>query len=81
MSKTPYEIRAEILQLAKSYLDAQFDTQRDLAFRSLDVMAGAGKLVDPNEWKKHIPEMYSIDELIKKSQELYTFVSKKDPTA
>ena len=47
MNKNPFEIRAEMLQLAKDYMDKQ-------------------------------QEMNSMDELMGKAKEMYSFVSKKD---
>lgn len=72
MNKNPFEIRAEILQLAKDYMDQQY--HMNITF--------AEKMVEQN--KKTIEElqdmykMYSVEDLMKKAQEMYSFVSKKD---
>lgn len=72
-NKTPYEIRLEILKLAKDYLDQQFhmtvEFSREAFFKSLE----AGKVVQ-EEWTKFIPKSYSVEELQKKAAEMYSFV-------
>lgn len=71
-NKNPFEIRSEMLQLAKDYMDQQY--QMNIMF--------AEKMVD--EGKKTVEElkdsytMYSMDELMEKAKEMYTFVAKKD---
>jgi hypothetical protein len=71
-TKNPFEIRAEVLQLAKDYMDQQY--HMSITF--------AEKMFEQN--KKTMEElqdtykMYSIDDLMKKAQEMYSFVSKKD---
>ena len=72
MAKNPFEIRAEMLQLAKDYMDQQY--QMNITF--------AEKMVD--EGKKTIEElqetykMYSTEDLMAKAKEMYSFVSTKD---
>ena len=71
-NKNPFEIRAEMLQLAKDYMDQQ--CQMNITF--------AEKMVD--EGKKTFEElqesykMYSTEDLMEKAKEMYSFVSKKD---
>ena len=71
-NKNPFEIRSEMLQLAKDYMDQQY--QMNIMF--------AEKLVD--EGRKTVEDikdsytMYSMDELMEKAKEMYSFVSKKD---
>lgn len=71
-NKNPFEIRSETLQLAKEYMDQQY--QMNIMF--------AEKMVE--EGKKTVEElkdsytMYSMDELMEKAKEMYSFVAKKD---
>lgn len=71
-NKNPFEIRAEMLQMAKDYMDKQWEM--NLEFTK--------KLFEQN--KKTVEDMqkalqpYSMDDLMKKAQEMYSFVSKKD---
>lgn len=72
MNKNPFEIRAEMLQLAKDYMDQQYH----MNIQFTDRMVEQGK--QSMEEVKETYKMYSIDELMEKAKELYSFVSKKD---
>jgi hypothetical protein len=77
MSKNPFELRTEILGMAKDYMDRQQEINMQFAHRAYEAAVDAGK-VTAETWKEFAPAQYSIDELTKKAQELYGFVSKKD---
>jgi len=70
-NKNPFEIRSEMLQLAKDYMDQQYHMNREFA----EKMYEAGKS-SMEEWQK-ANQMYSMDELMEKAKEMYSFVSKK----
>lgn len=76
-SKTPYEIRLELLQMAKDHLDASFKAQVDFATQVTAALIAANKAT-VEELQKLAPKSYSIDEITKKAAELYSFVQKKD---
>jgi hypothetical protein len=76
-SKTPYEIRLELLQMSKDHLDAVFKAQVDFATQMTVALIAANKAT-VEEIQKLAPKAYSIDEVTKKAQELYSFVLKKD---
>ena len=71
-NKNPFEIRAEMLAMAKDYMDQQWHMNLDFI----------RQLFEQN--KKTVEEMedalkpYSMEELMKKATEMYSFVSKKD---
>lgn len=71
-NKNPFEIRAEMLQMAKDYMDQQWHMNLDFT----------RQLFEQN--KRTIEEMqdalkpYSMEELMKKANEMYSFVAKKD---
>lgn len=71
-NKNPFEIRAEILTLAKDYLDAQ----HNLNIQLMNDLYEQGKkgLSDVEEAYK----MYSMEDLMAKAKEMYSFVSTKD---
>jgi len=71
-NKNPFEIRAEMLQLAKDYMDQQYHMNREFA----EKMFEKGKATR-EEWRK-ANQMYSMNELMEKAKEMYSFVSKKD---
>jgi hypothetical protein len=72
MSKNPFEIRSEMLQLAKDYMDQQYYMNKEFA----EKMFEAGKM--QMEEMQKATEMYSMEELMEKAKEMYSFVSKKD---
>lgn len=71
-NKNPFEIRQDVLAMAKDYMDQQWHMNIDFT----------RQLFEQN--KKTVEEMqealkpYSIDELMKKASEMYSFVTKKD---
>lgn len=71
-NKNPFEIRAEMLQLAKDYMDQQYHLNIQLM----------NDLFEQNkatiEDVKAAYKMYSMEDLMEKAKEMYTFVSKKD---
>ena len=72
MSKNPFEIRADMLSMAKEYMDKQYELNVSFA---KDMLAQGKQTAE--EFQKAI-QPYSVEELMKKAQELYSFVSKKD---
>ena len=75
-NKNPFEIRAEMLQLAKEYMDQQYH----MNIQFYENMIAEGKKVreDIQDQLKDAYKMYSTDELMEKAKEMYSFVSKKD---
>jgi ABC-type transporter lipoprotein component MlaA len=71
MSKNPFEIRSEMLQLAKDYMDQQYYMNKEFA----EKMFEAGKM--QMEELQKMTKMYSMEELMEKAKEMYSFVSEK----
>lgn len=71
-NKNPFEIRAEMISLAKEYLDQVTALNIDAATKMME----AGK-IQAEEFAK-MTQMYSMEDLMTKAQEMYAFVSKKD---
>jgi len=71
-NKNPFEIRAEMLGLAKDYMDQQYQMNIQLMN---DLFEQGKKNMDDVE-KAY--EMYSMSDLMEKAKEMYSFVSKKD---
>ena len=67
-NKNPYEIRADVLAMAKDYMDKQSELNRTL----YEQMVEAGK-----KTFEDIPQMYTIEELQEKAKEMYAFVTDK----
>jgi hypothetical protein len=72
MSKTPFEIRAEMLQMAKDYMDQAWHVNVDF---SRQLFKQGKKTAE--EMTKAL-EPYPMKDLMAKAQEFYGFVSKKD---
>jgi ABC-type transporter lipoprotein component MlaA len=72
MSKNPFEIRAEMLQLAKEYMDQQYHMNVQFA----ESMMEQGKKTIEDVQSSY--QMYSMDDLMEKAKEMYSFVSNKD---
>lgn len=72
MNKNPFEIRAEMLQLAKDYMDKQ----QEMNIQLMNDLFEQNKV--QMEEVKAAYKMYSMDELMDKAKEMYGFVSKKD---
>ena len=70
--KNPFEIRAEMLHLAKDYMDTQ--QQMNIQFANDMYEQGKKNMQDVQEAHK----MYSMDDVINKAKEMYSFVSTKD---
>ena len=76
MSKNPFEIRLETLKMAKEMADQQFQLQMDFMHRMMDQSSEEGKSIR-NAFKEYVPNMYQPEEVIKKANELYAYVSEK----
>jgi len=72
MAKNPFEIRAEMVQLAKEYMDKQ----QEMNVRFAQDMFEQGKM--QMDQVQEACKMYSMEDMMKKAQEMYSFVSKKD---
>lgn len=75
-SKNPFEIRAEMIKLAKDYMDQQY--HMNIQFYENMVAEGEKARKDIEDQLKDAYEMYSMEDLMAKAQEMYSFVSKKD---
>ena len=72
----PYQIRTDILAMAKNMLDKQYDTQMKIAQTMFDANKENMDLAK-EAWEKYIPKMYTMEEVMEKANEMYSFVSEK----
>ncbi len=70
-NKNPFEIRADMLKLAKDYMDQQYNMNIQLM---KDFREQGKKTYEEIE---HAYKMYDMDELMSKAKEMYSFVSDK----
>jgi predicted peroxiredoxin len=68
MSKTPYEIRTEVLQMAQSYMDQAWHMNLELTQKLYQLSK-----INSDELNEAY-KIYSTDELIDKAKEMYKFV-------
>ena len=71
MNKNPFEIRSEVLEMAKDYMDKQ--TQMNIEFATKMFEAGRQSA----EELKTAMTPSSMDDLMEKAKEMYNFVSEK----
>jgi hypothetical protein len=75
MTKNAFEIRSDILALAKDYMDKQ--TAVNAEFTKALITAGTYTLQDI---ATTIKTTYSMEELMKTADKMYGFVAKRDNT-
>jgi hypothetical protein len=72
-NKNPFELRTEVLAMAKEYMDQAYHMNVNFVQTLFE------------QGKKSVEEMqaaltpYSAEDLIAKANEMYSFVSKRDP--
>lgn len=71
-NKNPFEIRAEVMELAKDYMDKQ--QQLNLEFANRMVEEGLKTLEEVQSYYK----MYSVDDLQEMAKKMYSFVTTKE---
>ena len=72
----PYQIRYDVLQMAKELLDRQYETNMQLAYHAMD-LAKENNEAALDAWKNYVPEMYTPEEIKKQADKLYSFVTDK----
>lgn len=83
-TKNPFEIRLEVLKMAKEMMDASYHDAMSGWWNLANSYADAqNKTVEEfikqsEDFMKAKPAMYTPAEIMAKAQELYGFVSKKD---
>ena len=71
-NKNPFEIRTEVLSLAKDYMDQQMKMNKE--FAESMYKEGQKTLEDMQAECK----MYTMEELMAKAKEMYSFISTKE---
>jgi len=77
MSKTPYELRVDLLAMSKEYLEQQYQRNFEFARTAFEKSVEVGQAT-LEEWQKYAPPFYDFTDVIKKAEELYSFVSTKE---
>lgn len=76
MAMNPFEIRLETLRMAKEMLDQNYQVQQDLMHRMIDQTSEVNGDIQ-EAYDKYVPKMYHPDEIVKKANELYSYVCEK----
>jgi hypothetical protein len=75
--KNPFELRFDVLAMAKELMDKQYEQSQNQFWAVLDQAKEQQK--DVTEiFEKYTPKMYQPTEIMEKAEELYKFVTKKD---
>ena len=69
MTKTPYEIRLEVLKMAQDQANAKFYNQWEQASRKADIHENASFLTE-------VPEFPNAEQILAEANKLKTFVDK-----
>jgi len=77
MTKTPFEIRFDLLTMAKEMLDRQYEQASQMAWSSLE-KASEKNVELYKDFEKYIPKMYTPEEITAQAEKLQSFVNKKD---
>ena len=74
-NKTPFELRFDILSMANDFLEKTQATNMEFATKAFKIALEQGKAT-ADEWQKFTPVGYTFADILKKSEELYSFVNK-----
>lgn len=76
-NKNPFEIRFDVLKMAKEMMDQQYNIAEQQFWTQLEQYKEASKDIT-EVFDKYTPKMYKPSEVMEKAEELYKFVVKKD---
>lgn len=73
-NKTPFELRFDVLAMAKDYFDriqqANNQLAREAFLKAVELNSNAIK-----NWSTYVPSNYTIDEMLEKANQFYDFVN------
>ena len=72
----PYQIRYDVLAMAKDMMDKQYDMQMTLANKMMD-MAKDNREQAMEAWQAYIPKAITPEEIKAQADKLYEFVTDK----
>lgn len=76
-NKNPFEIRLDMLQMAKDMLDAQYSTYQTMAWDAFTRAVETNKDLY-KDVSKYVPKMYTPEEVIAQAEKFQQFINKKD---
>jgi len=72
----PYELRFRLLEMAQGYLQDKQELTKDFAYQAWDLAKENGE-ANMELWNELQPDLFSIEDIKKKANELYEFVEKQ----
>lgn len=76
MANNPYQIRYDVLNMAKEMLDKQYDIQMEIAYKAMDMYKDNAEQA-LEAYKNYIPKAITPEEIKTQADKLYEFVSEK----
>ena len=76
MANNPYQIRYDVLNMAKEMLDKQYDMQVDLAYKAMGMYKDNAEQA-MEAYQKYIPKSITPEEIKSQADKLYEFVTDK----
>lgn len=77
MTKNPYEIRFDLLKMAKEMLDRQYEQASTMAWEAMTKAMETNKDLY-KDVEKYVPKMFTPEEIIDQAERLQSFINKKD---
>ena len=77
MSKNPYEIRFDLLTMAKDLLDRQYEQTSNMAWEAFNKAMESNRELY-KDVEKYVPKMFTPEEVIAQAEKLQSFINKKD---
>jgi galactokinase len=74
-TKNPYQIRYDVLAMAKDMMDKAYETNMTIAEKAIETYKDNAEEA-LKAWKNYVPVMYTPEEIKKNAESLYEFVMK-----
>jgi hypothetical protein len=72
----PFEIRTQMLEMAKAYLERQHEINTEFAKQVFEQLVATGQKVQA-DWQFYAPKMYTFEDVLEQAKKLYGFVNAK----
>lgn len=75
MSKTPFEVRLDVLKMAQDMLDKEKGLDQAVFLAQVDAMKINDSYAIPKYISENKPTSYTTEDIITRSQALYSFIN------
>ena len=76
-TKNPFQLRYDVLAMAKDMMDKAYETNMEVATKAMELYKEDTEQA-LKAWDNYVPKMYTPEEIKKNAEILYTFVTKKE---